>query len=71
MECGKKLTDPDPCLTVIQQILEGLADSESDQLKKKILFMDLSELFLKQKDVPEKWKKLVSEHEEFTITIFD
>lgn len=59
MECGKKLTDPDPALTVIQKIMDGLGTSEKDELKRKLLFASLSELFLKQKDVPEKWKKLV------------
>lgn len=59
VECGKKLSDPDPCLTVLQKLLEDLRDAEGDEGKRGSIFISLSEIFLKIKDVPEKWKKLV------------
>lgn len=57
IECGKKLPDPEPCLAVLQTLLQGL--DVDDEVKRDSIFLTLSELFLRQKEVPEKWKKLV------------
>lgn len=58
-ESGKKLTDPDPVLAVFQAILEDLTDSAEDEVKRKYIFMNLTEVFYKHKEVDLKWNKLV------------
>lgn len=58
MECGKKSTHPDSCLEVLQLLLDN--SSEEDDAKQNTIFISIGELFLKYKEVPEKWKKLVS-----------
>lgn len=46
-------------LTVLQQLLDGLGDTPVDEERRSAVFISLSEFFMKLKNVPDKWKKLV------------
>lgn len=53
------MSDPSPCLDVLENLLEELGDDADTESKTDAIYIGLSHMFQKLKEVPEKWKKLV------------